>query len=99
MLAADRGRCAWCGNREDLEVDHVRPRAHGGLDLPRNLMCLCHRHNRVKSDYYRDRDGFIFYRPFPGFEDRGLAAAILRCELRARRNPLRWLRLARALRR
>ena len=56
-------------------------------------------YNQVKSDYWVGEFGWVEYHPRPGCDDRGLAAAILRRELRRRKNPLRWLRLRRAVRR
>jgi hypothetical protein len=94
VLAADRHRCVYCGSRADLQVDHVRPWASGGLTALFNLAVLCRAHNRVKSNYWRDPDGYVHYRPFAGAADMAGAASILRAECRRRRSPLRWLRVA-----
>ena len=96
VLAADRHRCVYCGCRADLQIDHIRPWASGGLTALYNLAVLCRAHNLVKSNYSRDRDGYVHYRAFPGAADVATAAAILRTECRCRRSPLRWLRIARA---
>ena len=73
-----------------------RPRlavsASGGLTALFNLAVLCRAHNRVKSNYWRDPDGYVHYRPFAGAADMAGAASILRAECRRRRSPLRWLR-------
>jgi len=34
---------------DDLEVDHIRPRARGGTDRPSNLRLLCPRCNKKKG--------------------------------------------------
>lgn len=40
VMAYHGRRCAFCG-KEAAEVHHIRPRAYGGTDQPRNLMPLC----------------------------------------------------------
>jgi HNH endonuclease len=97
IYAADRFRCAYCGSRWYLQIDHVRPRAHGGRDRLRNYVTLCRVCNKIKADYWREADHFTCYHAFAGFNDRRQAARILRRERWVRRNPLRWLRLGRAL--
>jgi hypothetical protein len=62
--AADRHRCCYCGARGSLQFDHVKPWSRGGLNALWNLMRLCARCNRVKSNYWVARDGYVFYRPF-----------------------------------
>jgi hypothetical protein len=93
VMAADRYRCVLrSGCSGGLEVDHYRPWAGGGRTILSNCFALCHWHNRVKSNYWRARDGYVFYRPFSGADDRVLAAAVLAAERRARRNPCRYVR-------
>lgn len=53
VVERDGYRCVYCGrsSRETaLEVDHVRPRAHGGSDHPTNLVTACVACNGGKSD-------------------------------------------------
>lgn len=97
LLAADR-RCVYCGRRDDPQLDHVRPWSAGGLTTGFNLAVLCGLCNKTKSNYSRDRDGYVHYRPWPGFDDIAAAAAILQAELRCRRSPARWARLIAAAR-
>lgn len=97
VFAADRYRCVYCGSQLSLQVDHIRPWASGGLSSLLNCMTLCAVHNRVKSNYWIDRDGYVHYRGFDGSESRRLAAAILAAERRRRWNPVRWIRAAWAL--
>ena len=94
VLEADRHRCVFCGHRADLQLDHVRPWASGGLTSLWNLVTLCGPDNRTKSSYWRDLDGYVHYRSFTGSDDVRKAAEILAAERRARLNPLRWLRAA-----
>jgi HNH endonuclease len=94
VLAADRYTCVFCGHRAGLQIDHIRPWASGGLTSLFNLMVLCGPCNRVKSNYWRDRDGYVHYRSFPGSGNEQRAAAILAVERRHRLNLLRWLRAA-----
>jgi hypothetical protein len=98
VYAADRYACIWCGAVADLQVDHIRPWACGGLSCLWNTATLCGPHNRIKSCYWVYRSGLVVYRSFPGSDDEATAAAILAAERRARRSPLRWLRAAWALR-
>ncbi|HUW00768.1 MAG TPA: HNH endonuclease [Acidimicrobiales bacterium] len=50
VLAADRGRCVACGSRADLTIDHIWPRARGGITTRRNLLALCRACNSSKGD-------------------------------------------------
>lgn len=43
------GRCAWCGSRERLTVDHITPLSAGGTNGRANLQCLCSPCNRAKG--------------------------------------------------
>jgi len=97
VLAADRHRCVSCHRRDELQIEHVMPWSLGGLSWWWNLVTLCGDCNRVKSNYWRFRDGYVVYRAFEGYGVPGRAAAILARERRARRNPLRWLRAAWAI--
>ena len=90
VYRADKFRCVFCRSRALLQVDHVCPRAAGGASRLRNYVTLCRRCNKTKSDFWPGHT----YHPFDGLDDPAKAAAILRCELWARRNPLRWMRLA-----
>jgi HNH endonuclease len=92
VYAADRHRCCWCKSPLQLQLDHVKPWSRGGLTALWNLMTLCSRCNRVKSDYWVARDGYRFYRPWQGASDEREAARILAFELRHRWSPGRWIR-------
>jgi hypothetical protein len=94
--AADRYRCVSCREPFDLQLDHIRPWSSGGPTALWNLALLCGWCNRVKSNYWQYRSGFVSYRPY-GTGDLALAAEILRAERRARANPFRWLRACLAL--
>jgi diadenosine tetraphosphate (Ap4A) HIT family hydrolase/5-methylcytosine-specific restriction endonuclease McrA len=59
VLKDARFRCALCGapaEEKALEVDHIRPRKHGGTDELSNLQALCYSCNAMK----RDRDATDF---------------------------------------
>lgn len=54
------GRCSAKLNVTGFEVDHIMPRALGGIDGRRNYQLLCPDCNRAKGrtspyDYYRSR--------------------------------------------
>lgn len=95
--AADRNRCVFCPARAYLQVDHFLPWALGGLSSLANLMLLCEYHNRVKSDYWVDGDGYVHYHPWADANNPRLACLILARQQRRRLRPLRLLRAAWAL--
>lgn len=52
VLRRDNYTCRFCGSRAPdvfLEIDHVIPRSHGGLDVASNLQVLCEECNAGKS--------------------------------------------------
>lgn len=44
-----KGECANCGNMHFLEIDHILPRAMGGMNEPRNLRVLCRSCNQYEA--------------------------------------------------
>jgi hypothetical protein len=46
----DQGKCARCGNRENLEYDHIVPVSKGGSNTARNIELLCQDCNRAKGN-------------------------------------------------
>lgn len=59
ILRRDRFRCHYCGAepaQEQLEVDHVEPRAKGGKDAEWNLVAACVPCNRGKRAAELDPD-------------------------------------------
>ena len=93
VLAADNYQCVYCRNRSLLQLDHVHPWSFGGRTSFWNLMTLCGDCNRVKSNYWVNRQG-AHYRPFEGRGNMIQAAAILRAEKRRRWSPARMFRAA-----
>ena len=52
IYARDRNRCQYCGrsfSRSELNLDHVVPRSKGGKSVWENVVCSCHRCNRLKG--------------------------------------------------
>jgi hypothetical protein len=49
IIRRDNHRCTRCGNPDDLQVDHIRERQHGGTDDPNNLTTLCKQCHQAKS--------------------------------------------------
>ncbi len=52
IYARDRNRCQYCGKpfaRSELNLDHVVPRSKGGTSTWENVVCSCHRCNRLKG--------------------------------------------------
>lgn len=50
VYVRDGFACVICGFDEDLTVDHVVPRAHGGTNQASNLMTMCGHCNSRKGD-------------------------------------------------
>ena len=52
IYARDGCSCQYCGRqfaRSDLNLDHVVPRSQGGKSTWENVVCSCHRCNRLKG--------------------------------------------------
>jgi HNH endonuclease len=93
VMAADRYRCCYCGETDDLAVDHIFPWSLGGLTALWNLAVLCRYHNTVKSNFWRFREsGNSVYVPFKNSARRRLAEDILMHEKWHRWWPTRWIR-------
>jgi 5-methylcytosine-specific restriction endonuclease McrA len=45
----DNNRCVYCDSTFMLQLDHVKPRARGGTDDPRNLVTACRTCNLAKG--------------------------------------------------
>jgi hypothetical protein len=81
-----------------LHADHYRPWIAGFLTVLVNMGLLCDEHNEVKSCYYRERSGYIWYHGGSRTPEReALAAEIVRTIRWRRWNPLRLLRAVWAL--
>ena len=55
--------CAYCGSDENLTIDHIVPRAKGGIDFTKNCLCACHSCNQDKGytpveDWYLSQEFF-----------------------------------------
>jgi len=49
VVTAFRGRCAWCGTSDAIEVDHIKPASLGGEPTLENAQLLCANCHRWKS--------------------------------------------------
>jgi len=49
ILRRDGFRCQYCGNRDQLTVDHVVPKSRGGKDTWKNLVTACTSCNNKKG--------------------------------------------------
>ena len=52
IYSRDQNRCQYCGRqfpRAELNLDHVVPRSKGGTSIWDNVVCSCHRCNRLKG--------------------------------------------------
>lgn len=50
LYKRDGNKCAYCGNSEDLTLDHVIPRSQGGVDSWTNLVTACQKCNTLKGN-------------------------------------------------
>jgi hypothetical protein len=81
-----------------LHADHYRPWIAGFLTVLFNMGLLCDEHNEVKSCYYRERNGYVWYHGGSRTPEREAMAAEITRAIRWRRwNPLRLLRAVWAL--
>jgi 5-methylcytosine-specific restriction endonuclease McrA len=68
IYARDRNCCQYCGRRflrSDLNLDHVIPRSRGGTSIWENVVCSCHRCNRMKGGRTPEEAGMrLQRRPF-----------------------------------
>ena len=52
IYSRDQNRCQYCGRqfpRAELNLDHIVPRSKGGTSIWENVVCSCHRCNRLKG--------------------------------------------------
>lgn len=80
IFRRDRYQCQYCGNKKDLTLDHVVPKAKGGKTSWTNLVTACKRCNSKKGDFLPEEVGFkleirpfrpsyvMFLRDFSGYE-------------------------------
>jgi hypothetical protein len=81
-----------------LHVDHWKPWQPGGLTTLFNLSTLCDEHNEIKLNYWRQRNGYVWYRPSERNQARLAQAAQISAAIRWRRwSPFRLWRAAWAL--
>lgn len=60
IFSRDGFRCQYCGVRflaEDLQFDHVLPRAQGGKTTWENVVSSCSEHNRLKANRTPEQAG------------------------------------------
>lgn len=50
IFKRDGFRCAYCGSRDDLTLDHLLPRSKGGGDSWHNLVTACQKCNTMKGN-------------------------------------------------
>ncbi|MDR3464186.1 MAG: HNH endonuclease [Beijerinckiaceae bacterium] len=60
LRAKSKGRCAYCGEKRKLEIDHIRPLSRGGSNAIRNIQLLSAPCNQSKNardaiDFARSR--------------------------------------------
>ena len=65
VFKRDRFTCQYCGRQpgsEELTIDHVIPRALGGLSTWENCVLACIDCNRIKADRTPDQAGMVLRR-------------------------------------
>lgn len=51
VMRRDGYRCVYCGQYDNLTIDHIIPRSKGGTSHVTNLQTMCKRCNNAKADY------------------------------------------------
>ena len=59
-------KCAYCGSEDNLTIDHIVPRAKGGPDFTKNVLCCCHSCNQDKG--HEDWEEWFFNQSFFSLE-------------------------------
>ena len=54
IKARDGHKCVYCGSSENLTLDHVRPKSHGGTDTADNCVTACRPCHPAKGSMHRD---------------------------------------------
>lgn len=98
-LSALPPRMSMDGNltKRRLHVDHYRPWQPGGLTTFFNMDTLCDEHNEIKCNYWRQRNGYVWYRYRKDAALMRQAAEITRSIRWRRWSPLRLMRAAWAM--
>jgi 5-methylcytosine-specific restriction endonuclease McrA len=66
IFARDKNTCQYCGKKfptTDLNLDHVVPRSQGGITTWENVVCSCHRCNRMKGGKTPEQAGMYLVTP------------------------------------
>jgi len=66
IFARDKNICQYCGKKfptTDLNLDHVVPRSQGGITTWENVVCSCHRCNRMKGGKTPEQAGMYLVTP------------------------------------
>jgi hypothetical protein len=95
----DNNKCVYCDSRYMLQLDHVKPRAKGGTDDPRNLVTSCRTCNlakgartipgrtvQAKVSYYRKERLRVLGKTKRGSKRRNRASSVSM----SRREVVRW---------
>ena len=66
VFLRDRFTCQYCGKKaQDLTLDHVLPKSHGGARCWKNIVTACKRCNAIKDDRTPEQAGMKLVRkPF-----------------------------------
>lgn len=80
IFKRDGFECKYCGNEEDLTIDHIIPRSKNGKSTWKNLVTACKSCNSIKGDYTPEEAGMnlmaepfkpsyvLFLRDFSGYK-------------------------------
>lgn len=69
IFRRDGNKCVYCGSKEKLTLDHVKPKAQGGRTHWNNLVAACYKCNSKKGDLSLEEAGLtLAVKPFrPSF--------------------------------
>jgi 5-methylcytosine-specific restriction endonuclease McrA len=64
----DNHTCQYCGEKENLTIDHILPSSRGGIDSWENLVCCCTSCNTKKGNKTPEEAGMrLIKQPKPPF--------------------------------
>lgn len=65
VFKRDKYICAYCGGKNNLTVDHIIPKYHGGKNTWENLITCCFRCNNKKDNRTPEEAGLkLLYKPY-----------------------------------
>jgi 5-methylcytosine-specific restriction endonuclease McrA len=68
IMIRDNYTCTYCGDKDDLDIDHVLPSSQGGKNTWENCVTSCRTCNRKKRDRTPKEAGMFFRKGFVPYQ-------------------------------